>query len=66
MQRSNLDKFKCGAKATGTCFVKCSTVEISPIPPFATPTLDIKCLRPCIKSEFTKCLDELAATIASA
>lgn len=65
MQSSSLDKLKCGAKATGTCLVKCSTVEISPIPPFATPTLDTKCLRPCIKSELTKCLDELAAVIAS-
>ena len=65
MQSSNLDRLRCGAKATGTCLVKCSTVEISPIPPFTTPTLDIRCLGPCIKSELTKCLDELAAAIAS-
>jgi hypothetical protein len=61
----NVDRLKCGAKATGTCLVRCSTIKFSPIPPFATPTLDAKCLKPCIESEFTKCLNRLAIAIAS-
>lgn len=64
MPSISLDKVRCSLEATGKCLIKCSTVEISPMPPFATPTLDTRCMKPCVKSEFEKCLDKLAAAIS--
>jgi len=65
MPSISLDKVRCSIEATGKCLIKCGDIKISPMPPFAFPTLATKCMKPCLKNEFEKCLDKLAAAISS-
>lgn len=58
-------RLSCGEKATIKCLWECTSVPLSPSPPFLAPSVDIKCMATCIPKKYRNCLSEVAKAIAS-